>query len=454
MKLGELIKAGTFRIAVLFALAVTLSTSVVFLFIYWQVATFDIKRVNVRLSAEVALAITEPDDWLKRALDLRLTRDLRLIDYAALFNAQGQLVYGNIAALPEGLPIDGISRPVDGLVAGRTHVEKSPGIFVAGRRPDGSIVVLGRSLYEVYELRHLVMVALAIGIVPAIILALVIGTIFSLRSTRRLMAINRTIIRIMQGDLYERLPASGKMDDINYVASAVNLMLDEIVRLLDQLKSVGDNIAHDLRTPLAVARMKLEYALEKDDGDYFRTVAQQILVDLDRAMTTISALLRISDVESGRRRSNFKSVDLAEICAKIFDLYEPLAEAKSIRMTLDAPAPVRIQGDFDLLTEAIVNLVDNALKFTPHGSEVTVSAKMAGDQPVVKVADRGPGIVPEDRDNIFKRFYRSKINQDIPGNGLGLSMAATIAELHGFSLRVDNNNPGAIFELSKKQMNG
>ncbi|WP_020174622.1 sensor histidine kinase [Methyloferula stellata] len=451
MRLTELLRAGTFRVAIFFALAVTLSTSVVFLFIYWQVATFDIKRIEVRLPAEVAKALTEPEDRLKQALDLRLTRDLRLIDYAGLFDAQGRFIYGNIAMLPDNLPIDGASHAVEATLVGAPAGTTEPGLFVAGKRPDGSIVLLGRSLYEVYALRQLVVHALLIGIVPAIVLALLTGLIFSWRSAQRLLAINQTIVRIMHGDLYERLPTRGNRDDIDYVAAAVNLMLDEIVRLLDQIKSVGDNIAHDLRTPLAVARIKLERALESDEDDGLRVTAQHILSDLDHAMTTVTALLRISEVESGRRRSHFKLVDLAEICADVFDLYEPLAEAKSIVMSLDAPAPVQVMGDFDLLIEAVANLVDNAIKFAPRGSEVSIVAKMIDHKPVVRIADRGPGIAPEDRDNIFKRFYRSNQNSDLPGNGLGLSMAATIVEQHGLSLRAKDNGPGALFEIAKRE---
>ena len=385
---------------------------------------------------------------------MRLTRDLRRIDYAALFDPQGKLLYGNVAAVPNALPVDGMTHPVEAMPINAGSRKAAPGLFVAGKRPDGSIVLLGRSLYEVNALRRLVVQALLIGIAPAIVLALLTGVIFALRGTRRLMAINQKIVRIMHGDLYERLPMRGNKDDIDYVAGAVNLMLDEIVRLLDQIKSVGDNIAHDLRTPLAIARMKLERALEKNEYDALRITGGQVLSDLDRAMTTVTALLRISEIKSGRRRGHFRAVDLAEICANVFDLYEPLAEAKSITIILDAPAPVQILGDFDLLIEAVANLVDNAVKFTPRGGEVTISACRIDGEPVLRVADRGPGIALEDRDNIFKRFYRAEASRHLPGNGFGLSMAVTIAELHGFSLRVKDNCPGALFEISKEKVNG
>jgi signal transduction histidine kinase len=275
--------------------------------------------------------------------------------------------------------------------------------------------------------------------------------IFSLRGARRLKMINETIIRIMQGDLQERLPAHGKMDDLNFVASAVNLMLDEIGRLLNQLKSVGDNIAHDLRAPLAVMHAKLERGLVGQSDQDLRIAAKRALADLDQALATVSALLRISEIEFGRRRSAFTRVDLTEVCRNVFELYEPLAEAKEIKFTLEAREPVFILGDFDLLVEAIANLVDNAIKFTPRGGlvSITVKANLAGF--LIRVSDNGPGIAPFEREQIFKRFYRSQKCHHIPGTGLGLSMAATIADVHGFDLRVEDNQPGAAFVICPRQ---
>ena len=290
-----------------------------------------------------------------------------------------------------------------------------------------------------------------IGIVPAVLLAVATGTIFSLRGTRRLKTINETIIRIMQGDLQERLPTHGRMDDLNYVASAVNLMLDEIVRLLDQLKSVGDNIAHDLRAPLAVMHAKLERGLAGQSDQDLRIEAKRALADLDHALATVSALLRISEIEYGRRRSAFSRVDLREVCRNVFELYEPLAEAKEIAFTLKAPEPVLVLGDFDLLVEAIANLVDNAIKFTPRGGRVGITADASLGGFLVRVSDNGQGIPPYEREQIFKRFYRSQKCHHIPGTGLGLSMAATIANVHGFELRVEDNQPGAAFVMVPRQ---
>jgi signal transduction histidine kinase len=451
MRASELFRTATFHLAVFFALAVSASTAVVFLYIYWQVATFDVKRLDAVLVGEVARAVAQPEDGLKRELELRFTSDLRQLDYAALFDNTGKLQYGNIAAIPKDLPIDGAAHVVEARSLRSMDPGTEPAVFVAGLRQNGGCVLLGRSLYEVNALRQVVFEALLMGVVPAILLALASGIIFSWRMIRRLKRIHETTLRIMHGDLQERLPAHGKMDDLNYVASAVNLMLDEIVRLVQQIKSVGDNIAHDLRSPLAAMRTKLERGLRAGSGHELRAAAEGALGDLDHGLAIITALLRIAEIESRRRRRGFTRVDLAQVCANVFELYEPLAEAKLVAFTLDAPAALPVLGDFELLVEAIANLVDNAIKFTPEGGAVAIVARTIGDRPAVRVTDNGPRILAGERNHIFERFYRSDKTRHFPGSGIGLSMVAAIADLHGFDLRIEDNRPGAFFEISPRQ---
>jgi signal transduction histidine kinase len=439
----------TFRLAIVFALAVTAAVALVLALIQSQVVRRDTNRLNRVLVAEVADVVDRPLPQLQREVELRLTRDVRTLDFAALFDADGKLIAGNVAKLPLNLPIDGAGHVLPMLT--EAHHAYEPALVVARRRQDGGVLLLGRNLYDVYAFRKIAIESLALGIAPALLLALFVGTLFSLRAARRLRTINQQITRIMQGDLDERLPTHGSRDDLDNVAGGVNLMLDEIVRLLDQLKSVGDNIAHDLRTPLAVMRARLERGLESESEENLRAAAEKALADLDHAMTTVTALLRISNIEYGRRTGSFAEVDLKDVCASAFDLFQPLAEAKSIAFTLDAPAPLQVAGDFDLLVEAVGNLIDNAIKFTPDGGSVKVVAKMVGGQPTVRVCDSGPGVALFERSSIFKRFYRSEQSRQTPGTGLGLSMAATIAQLHGFDLRVGDNDPGATFEMSARR---
>jgi signal transduction histidine kinase len=262
-----------------------------------------------------------------------------------------------------------------------------------------------------------------------------------------LKSIDQTIGQIMDGNFQSRLPLGGHKDEIDDVISAVNRMLDEILRLLRQLKSVGDNIAHDLRNPLAVVAARLNRVLNEGDPQKLAPAVRQSLADLDKAMTAVAALLRISELENWSRRSAFKDVDLAGICAEVSDFYAPLAEASEVTLTTKAQTPLIAHGDADLLREALINLVDNAIKFTPKGGHVRIEAETCSEGVILRVADTGPGIAAHEREKVVKRFYRAPEARNIPGNGLGLSMVAMIADLHGLQLHIADNHPGALIEL-------
>jgi signal transduction histidine kinase len=443
MGIAELLRSTAFRLAVVFAVVVTLATSAVFGFVYWHVANWDMMRAQASLVDEVDKASAEPTGQLMPELERRLTRDLRQVEYVGLFDAQGRHAYGNVMALPS-IPLDGHAHIIWTTMPDGTGNESA--FFVGRTRPDGGTLIMGRSLYEIHALQQSILRALVIGIGPTILLSLVAGIVLSLRAARRLNAIHLAIERVIRGDLLERLPASRVPDGIDEVVRSVNRMLDEITRLVNQLKQVGDNIAHDLRTPLTVAHIRLERALD-EPADELRVTARQILVDLNRALTTVTALLRISELESGLQRSSFAPLDLGKLCRDIVEFYEPLAEAKSISLTLQAPNKVPFVGDQDLLHEALTNLIDNAIKFTPKNGHVHITVENAQNGPRVEIRDDGPGILPEDRDKIFKRFFRAAATGHLPGNGLGLSMAATIAEVHGLTLRLGEASSGACFEI-------
>ena len=449
----RLLRSTAFRVALAFALALTLTTSLVFALVAWRFYESDLALVKSVLRDEVAKALPEPLERLRRRLDLRLTQDLRHLDYVGLFAADGAHLFGNVAP--------GFAVPDDG----RSHLLKAPmprlddrgsgnAVFVARRRPDGVLLVLGRSLATIDELEAAMLDAFAAALVPVVGLALALGTVVSRRAFRRLASIQGAVGRVMAGELEVRLPARGTNDDVETLVRAVNLMLDEFVRLIGQIKSVGDNIAHDLRAPLAVMRARLERGLAGTSEPELRALTSAALEDLDRAMTTVTALLRISELESGVRRGAFAAVDLAAVGRDAFELFEPLAQAKGVAMVLAAPRPIVVPGDGDLLREALANLVDNAIKFTPPGGRVTIGCERGADT-LILVSDTGPGIGAEDADKIFKRFYRARTTAALaPGNGLGLSMAATIVDLHGFELRVHDNAPGAVFEIARRAGDG
>jgi signal transduction histidine kinase len=442
----DIFRARAFRLALAFCLAVSAATAVAFAFIYLRVSSADVQRVGAILVDEAAKSVGDSEASLRQALELRLTRDIRRLDYVALFDANGTKLFGDVRAMP-AIPVDGNAHVVRAQALPDASGAE-PAIFVARRRPDGGVVLLGRSLREAYELQEIVLRALAIAILPTILLILAIGAFFARRASQRFERVHDAIVRIMDGDLESRLPFNNGGDDIDRVAQAVNLMLDEIASLLDQLKSVGDNIAHDLRTPLAVARAKIERSLDNEVGvKQLRETMEAALVQIDKVSMAISAILRISAVENSVQKTQFMEIDLGAVCNEVFDLYEPLAESKSIAMVIDAGQPVPARGDGDLLREAISNLVDNAIKFTPPGGSIRIEARTFDGRPLASVADTGRGIPPQERARIFRRFYRGERSSDTTGHGLGLSIAESIARLHGFELTVEDNDPGARFVM-------
>jgi signal transduction histidine kinase len=250
------------------------------------------------------------------------------------------------------------------------------------------------------------------------------------------------------GELRERLPTRGTDDPFDKLAELVNGMLGEIEVLVRRLEGVGDDIAHDLRTPLTRVRISLERARQKAANlDELRGCVDRALVGLDQSLAIITALLRISEIEHSRRMGGFRNVALGDLVREVGDLYEPIAEDKKVDLAVRAEAESSVHGDRDLLFEAIANLVDNAVKFTPEGGRVELSLLRQGSEAVVRVRDSGPGIPTGEGELVTRRFYRSDKSRREPGLGLGLSLVSAIAKLHGFNFKI-SSGPGCVAELA------
>lgn len=447
MRTRDVFRAQAFRLALAFALAISVATAAIFGLIYLRVFRTHMQQVGSVLVDEAAKSVDDSEDQLRKALGLRLTRDIRRLDFVALVDAKGNVVFGNVPGnVP--IPVDGKAHFVREDLLPDPHRDPDPAIFVARRRDDGEVLLLGRSLREDYDLLQTLLRTLAVALAPTILSILLIGAIFSRRASKRIERIHDAIIRIMSGELHSRLPVDSESDDIEKVAKAVNLMLDEIQRLLDQLKSVGDNIAHDLRTPLMIARSKIARALDEEtDVASMRAIMEAAVSQIDRASVAISAILRVSAVESEARRTRFCDFDLSAVCIEVADFFRPLAETKGVSLTVETGGAVSMRGDESLMREVVSNLVDNAVKFTPEAGHIRLEAYMTDGQPVLTIADTGCGVPAQDRSSIFRRFYRGEGASRAAGHGLGLSIAQTIVNLHGFQLTVEDNNPGARFVM-------
>jgi len=259
---------------------------------------------------------------------------------------------------------------------------------------------------------------------------------------------NRRVQRVVAGEWKERLPVGGYDDPLNRLAKIVNDMLNQIERLVGDLSSVGDDIAHDLRTPLTRVRAILERG--RDNGRTLNELSEatdRAITGLDQSLAIITALLRIAEIDHARRSAAMTTLRLEEILRAVHELYHPIAEDKGISLRLDLHDVAVVSGDRDLLLEAVANLVDNAIKFTPTQGAIDLRLLQRADGPVVRVEDTGPGIKLAERDAVWTRFYRSDRSRHAPGVGLGLSLVAAIVKLHGFDLAIDDG-PGCRIEIA------
>jgi len=448
VRLPEFTRSTTFRWTLAVSGAFIVCILLMFGFILAQAYSYMTTDVDA-LNNEIANAIAshEPEQRIL-GLDQYLRADPHHVKLGGLFAADGRRIAGNIETLPPMLHGDAGAQLASLIKIDGGAREQQAVRAVARGLPEGGTLVIARSDYEFTWIAHIVERTLAVGLIPALCLSLAVGVFLSFRAQRRIEEVNSKIQRIVAGELRERLPARGTDDPFDKLAELVNGMLGEIEVLVRRLEGVGDDIAHDLRTPLTRVRVSLERARQKAGNlDELRRSVDQALVGLDQSLAIITALLRISEIEHSRRMDGFRNVALGDLVREVGDLYEPIAEDKKVDFAVRAEAETTVHGDRDLLFEAIANLVDNAVKFTPQGGRVELSLLRQGNEAVVRVRDSGPGIPADEGELVTRRFYRSDKSRRDPGLGLGLSLVSAIAKLHGFSLKI-SSGPGCVAELA------
>jgi signal transduction histidine kinase len=313
--------------------------------------------------------------------------------------------------------------------------------------PGGFRLLVGRDLDERERLYHIILDAGRYSIAIVLVLGLAGGLFVTRRVLRRVDAMTETTRTIMAGDLGERLPVAGTGDELDRLAENLNVMLERIEALMHGLKEVSDNIAHDLKTPLTRLRNRTEQALRsaKNEPEY-RAALESNIEESDSLIATFNALLMIASAESGQARDNMKEFDAAEIANDIGELYEPLAEEKGIALKVEADSAAPVNGNRELVSQALANLVDNAIKYAEPvngaSAEIVVRALSQGDRILLTVSDSGPGIPEADRGHVIERFVRLEQSRSKPGSGLGLSLASAVARLHGGELTLEDNHPG------------
>jgi signal transduction histidine kinase len=437
MRRMEFIRSNTFLWIAAAAVALALFVAGLFAFIYWKIDDYLVMRSDRMIATQLDFMAELPPSRLDDAISDHLRQDSRGVQYAGLFDAAGNRLVGNIERLPPRLDLGGPVRSVR-LAGVGPPLAGDAVVKAAGKRlGSGHILVLGRNVDETREISLVVGQALLLGLLPAFCLCLLAGAWLSIRAQRRVEQVSRHVQRIVAGDLRERLPQADADDPFARLAGIVNGMLDEMETTITALAGVGNDIAHDLRTPLTRVRLALErgrtHAATLED---LQNTVDKAIAGIDQSLAIITALLRLAEIESSSRTSGFGDVALDEILRQVCDVYEPIAEDKAIALGVNIHRKLQVRGDRDLLFEAIANLVDNAVKFTPAGGRVTLELVSAETVALVRVSDTGPGIGEGEREAVLRRFYRSDKMRNTPGVGLGLSLVAAIVKLHGFRLTV------------------
>jgi signal transduction histidine kinase len=309
--------------------------------------------------------------------------------------------------------------------------------------PGGERLLVGTDIGDLDSFTEQMKLAVISGIVLIFVLAAVASILVTRRTVGRIESINATSRAIMQSGLDQRIPLRGTHDEWDRVAENLNLMLDRIETLMGEVKQVSDNVAHDLRTPLTRMRGRLEKAYHgpRHNADDQSLIGDTI-ADLDAVLRIFSSLTRIAQIETQQRKGAFRTVNLVEIAGEVVELYDAAAEPDGTRLSIAGEREVLVTGDRDLIFDAIANLVDNAIKHGRAGGRVVVANETIDGSPVVSIADDGPGIPADQHEHVFKRFYRLEQSRYTPGNGLGLSLVAAVARLHGGRIEMRDNSPG------------
>ena len=442
MRLLELMRARSFRLALVYMGLFGVSISLLLAFIYLIAGNRVKSHVDEFVTSETDLFVADYNvGGRSGVIELMRARDVSdrsnhwiylYVDRDGRYLAGDQRTWPRANKNPDGF----FDLPATTANSGKVRAR-------AVRFADGSKLLVGLNDYEVIELRAALTRAMVIGLVAMFLLALIGGLLVTLASLRHLESINRVTREIMGGELSRRVPVHAVGDEFDQLGRNINAMLDRIGELMQTVQGVTDNIAHDLRLPLARMRTRLESAQRDDlDREALQASLDRAIDELDSILQTFGSMLRITHVESGSLRESFTPVDLSAITHDAEQLCEPLAWAASQHLSSTLSPDLRVLGNRDLLFQAISNLIDNAIKHSPAGTLIHVSLRRHGPVIECTVVDNGPGIPAEDRQKVFQRMVRLDPSRSTPGNGLGLSLVRAVALLHDGQCEIEDNEPG------------
>jgi signal transduction histidine kinase len=447
VRLTDLRRTTSFRLAVLFLLLFGTAAALLCVFLYMQTRDYLDQRADHVLLTELApFAGMDPAE-LHRLLTAHVAMDPHAHRPITLFGPGGAYLAGSQITAPQFRILEEpTGRPFTFML--QRDGRAVPFRGVARNVPGNKYLLVAQDMTSARAFRNVLLEATLWGGLATIILGLIGAVVAGAGAVRHIEGITRAVQSIVRGDLSRRLPTHGHVRELDRLAHEINFMLGEIERLMLEVKGVCDNVAHDLRTPLTRLLAGLERVRRRTVSmDDYAVAVDEAIREIRGLLKTFAAMLRIAEVESGARRAGFTGVDLAQISGDVVEFYEPMAEQKGVALRLVDGMSVPMQGDPSLLFEALSNLVDNALKFTPSGGRIDV--RVFADDAIqgCEVSDTGPGIPAEQRDAVLRRFYRAEQSRHTPGSGLGLALVAGVAGLHGMTVRIDDAKPGCRIAL-------
>ena len=452
MLLAKTLRSSTLKVALICIGTFGAAVLALFGYVYWATSSYVLSRADAAIAAEQAALNTIYDRAGRSGLAVTLEQRIadRRFDNSVylLADASFATVAGNLRQWPSeltGAAGWGTFTAPDW----KPDAAERPTLRASFETlPDGNHLLVGTDISELAAFAHQIDLALAFGVALFLVLAGVAGVSVTRRTVGRIESINATSRAIMQRGLSERIPLRGTRDEWDQLAANLNLMLDRIEALMGEVKQVSDNVAHDLRTPLTRMRGRLEKASgrQRSAADD-QALIDDTMADLDGVLRMFASLTRISQIETSDRTAAFRTVDLAEIAHEVVELFDAAAEDKGVRLATAGEERVLVTGDRDLLFDATANLVDNAIKHGREAGHVRVQVTDGADGAAITVADDGPGIPEHEVPHVFKRFYRLERSRRTPGNGLGLSLVAAVARLHGARIEMVDNAPGLRFRL-------
>jgi signal transduction histidine kinase len=449
----RLFKTSSFRLTAIYGLVSAVSFGLLLLIIYWTVTAALRDQIRVRVEEDLhALIVDAANDGVaSTAQDIneRLKRPGVPPGYYFLAGPDGTKLAGNLDGVDEKENWQEFNFDVGKDIKPRPVEDIDHQLWGEGRvLPDGSFLLVAQDAFRVLSAQEAIIVTFFWSAGAALLITALIGVALSQGLLRRVDAINRTSRAIMDGHLKERIPVRGSFDELDRLSHNLNRLFDSNQALLESLKQVSTNIAHDLRTPLSRLRQGLEETRIKpgSSGSYERAIDNAI-ADADQLLVTFAALLRIAQIESGSRRSGFRLVALDSLVERIIGAYRPVAEDQGKSISAEVTKGATLMGDKELLLQMIANLVENAIRHTPVGTSIKLGLERAATGSKLTVADSGPGIPTYMREKVFERFFRLDTSRSTPGNGLGLSLVAAVAQLHDIPVTLSDNHPGLLVTL-------